>query len=332
VCTVDVLYPSSVQYVLFNPMLLKASLEPVLAYASSSRWKWPFAPHDLGTYPQAEGQVYGGGEATEVNQMPVEECADMLLMLDAVAHADGDIKFSARYWPVLEKWAHYLEANGLDPKEQLCTDDFTGHLAHNVNLSAKSILALGAFADLCKRSGNIEQAKSYRHSAEEFAGEWMKSASDGDHWRLAFDRPGTWSQKYNLVWDRILGLDLFPPEVAKKEVAYYRGKLRRYGLPLDNRENYTKIDWMLWSAAITGDKKDFETFVNAAYTFLNESPSRVPMTDWYWTETGRIALFQARPVVGGLFIELLGEPAVWKKWAGRAKPVSGEWAPLKFAQ
>ena len=51
------------------------------------------------------------------------------------------------------------------------------------------------------------------------------------------------------------------------------------------------------------------------YRFLNESSSRVPMTDWYWTQDGKQRGFQARSVVGGVFIRMLADPATWKKWS-----------------
>ncbi len=53
----------------------------------------------------------------------------------------------------------------------------------------------------------------------------------------------------------------------------------------------------------------------SAYEFLNETPDRVPMTDWYWTHDGRRRGFQARSVVGGVFIKLLANEDVWRKWA-----------------
>ena len=332
ISTVDVIYPASPQFLLFSPALLKAQLEPVLAYASSPRWKFPFAPHDLGTYPKANGQVYGGGEETEVNQMPVEETGNMLLMLAGLAQAEGNADFAARHWSVVEKWADYLVQTGWDPQEQLCTDDFAGHLAHNVNLSAKAILALGGYAELCAMLEKPEQAKAARAKAEEFAKHWVEAADDGDHYRLAFDKPGTWSQKYNLVWDRVLGLALFPKEVAEKETAWYRKTQMRYGIALDNREKWTKGDWVFWSASLTGKREDFEALIAPVYDFMNETPNRVPMTDWYWANTGRIALFQARPVVGGVMVNVVGDAKLWKKWAAKAEKVANEWAPMPVRQ
>jgi len=338
IATVDVIYPMDPLFLFFSPTLAKASLIPVLNYAASPRWKFPFAPHDLGTYPIANGQVYGGGEKTEVDQMPVEESGNMLLLLAAVAEADAKVidnlkgeekiqriaSFAKPYWPQITKWAEYLQANGFDPENQLCTDDFAGHLAHNVNLSAKAIEALGAYAQLCLLQGDKESAVKYGELVKDMTGKWMKFAADGDHFRLAFDRPDTWSQKYNLVWDA----KLFPPAVTRKEIAFYLKKQNRYGLPLDNRKAYTKLDWILWTATMAESQKDFEAFVSPVFRFLNETTDRVPMTDWYWTDKPRKEGFQARSVVGGVFMKILADKQMWKKWASRDKYPPGNWAPL----
>jgi hypothetical protein len=207
----------------------------------------------------------------------------------------------------LTKWADYLRAKGLDPENQLNTDDFAGHSAHNANLSVKAIVALGAFSQLAAALGNSDMAAAYRNDARQMAAQWLKRAEDGDHYRLAFDQPGTWSQKYNLVWDRLLGLNLFPPEVARKEVAFYKTKQNAFGLPLDSRQAYTKLDWIYWTATLAEKREDFEALTDPVWRFLNESPSRVPMTDWYWTTDGKQRGFQARSVVGGVSIKLLAD-------------------------
>lgn len=319
IATVDVTYPSAPLFLLVNPELLKGMLRPILDYASLPRWRWPFAPHDLGTYPLANGQVYGGGERTEEDQMPVEESGNLLILLGALAHIEGNADFAMHYWPQLTRWAEYLREKGMDPENQLSTDDFAGHLAHNTNLSIKAILGLRSFSELAKLSGKPDVAARYLGLAKEMAAKWPQMAADGDHYKLAFDRAGTWSQKYNLVWDRLLGYNLFAPEIARKEMAYYLTKLNTYGLPLDNRKSYTKLDWIVWTACLTEKDEDFRKLVSPSYRWMNATPTRVPLTDWYETTDGKQVGFQARSVVGGLFIPLLRDGELWKKWSSRAE-------------
>jgi hypothetical protein len=318
ISTVDVLYPSMPMFLLLNPKLVEAQLEPVMRYAGTPHWKFPFAPHDLGVYPLANGQLYGGGELTEDDQMPVEESGNMILMFSALARAEHSPAYASRYWPQLTKWADFLLAKGLDPENQLCTDDFAGHLAHNANLSIKAIEALAAYAQLAEESGDHAAATKYSTAARSMAAKWVTMANDGDHYRLAFDTPGTWSQKYNLVWDTLLGLHVFSAEVARKELAFYKAHINTYGLPLDNRAAYTKLDWTIWTATLATDSEDFQALVKSVLKFLDQTPDRVPMTDWYDTLNAHQIGFQARSVVGGVYIKMLADDVVWDKWASRA--------------
>ena len=318
IATVDVTCPSCPFFLLFNPRLLAGQLLPILDYASMRRWKHAYAPHDLGTYPKANGQVYGGAEHSDRDQMPVEECGNMLLMMAALGHMDREGALIQRYWPLLRQWANYLKEKGLDPENQLCTDDFAGHLAHNTNLSIKAIVALGGYSQLCERFDKKEAA-AYRKTAQDMARAWLKMADDGDHFRLAFDRPKTWSQPYNLVWDRLLGLNLFPAEAARREIAFLKTKQNQYGLPLDNRKAWAKLDWTVWTATLAETPQDFRAFIDPLYRFANESPSRVPLTDWYWTNSGKQAGFQARSTVGGIYIKMLADRKTWDKWSSRAR-------------
>ena len=296
--TVDVTYPSAPLFLYYNTELVKGLLNHIFYYSESGKWNKPFPAHDIGTYPLANGQTYGG-------DMPVEEAGNMLTLTASIAAIDGNADYVIKHWDILTTWTDYLIEKGLDPENQLCTDDFAGHFAHNANLSVKAIMGIASYGYLARIQGKDDVYQKYTQIARNMATEWIKMANDGNHYRLTFDKPGTWSQKYNLIWDKMLDLGIFPDSVAQTEITYYLTKQNEYGLPLDIRKNYTKADWIIWTATLADDQATFTQFIDPLYRFMNETTDRVPMSDWYNTDSKTHVGFQARSVVGGYFIKML---------------------------
>jgi hypothetical protein len=293
-------------------------LDPIFAYCASPDWPHPFPAHDLGTYPIANGQTYreyqklkGPNEDIIETQMPVEEAGNMLVLTATIARVEGHAQYAESHWPLLQQWADYLVELGFNPGAQLCTDDFSGVLGQNVNLSAKAIVGIACFARLAAMTGKEDEGQRYRAAAERFARDWLQLAKEGPATRLAFDQPGTWSLKYNLLWDQLLDLRLFPEEELRREQMFYRMQTRLYGVPLDQRGTVTKPEWMLWAASLTEDRGLFEDFVERILRYTDETPNRVPFSDLYFTDSGRKMGFQARSVLGGLFIGILAR--AWKQ-------------------
>jgi len=295
--TVDLTYPSAPLFLMYNTDLEKGMMTSIFEYSKTGRWKKQFAAHDLGTYPHANGQVYGG-------DMPLEESGNMLTLAATICKLDGNTDWIDNYWGICSQWVRYLVRYGQDPAEQLCTDDFAGHWAHNANLSIKAIMGVAAYAEIARMKGLESVYEEYMQTAREMATQWMTDADDGDHYRLAFDRENTWSQKYNLVWDQMWGLNLFPG-VADKEIAYYLNRQNRYGLPLDSRRAYTKSDWIMWTASMANTKRRFQAFSNFIWKWANETTTRWPMSDWYNTDAPTAVGFRARSVVGGFWMKVL---------------------------
>lgn len=321
-------------FLLFNPEYVKAMLRPVFRFAGCPVWEYDFAPHDVGRYPYAAGQVYGLGKEGENrefcydngaifpfyyeypaglsvydvrDQMPVEESGNMMILTAAVCELERSGAFAAPYYEVLKTWAGYLLAYGEDPGEQLCTDDFAGHLAHNVNLSAKAVMGIEAFSRIAACLGEEEEAKRYHEEAVRMAQSWETRSAAGDHYRLTFDCEESWSLKYNLVWDHFFGSGLFKPEVFETETAFYLKKLSTFGVPLDSRKTYTKSDWILWCASFAPDREAFYRLTAPVAEYARSTEDRVPFSDWYDAESGRYCHFIGRSVQGGLYMPMLIE-------------------------
>lgn len=306
--TLDVTYPSIPLFLYYNPELVEGMLNPIFKFARSERWRRDYAPHDVGRYPIADGQVYGfnpDGSEREGNQMPVEECGNAILCVYAICHQKNDFSYAEKNLDLIEKWAEYLKDYGVDPENQLCTDDFAGHLAHNSNLSLKAIMGICAFSEIAKKLGFADKSREYKDTAKQLAKIWKEKAKGEKCYKLAFDREGTWSMKYNMVWDKIYGWDIFDADIFEDEVSYYKTVINKYGLPLDNRSDYTKSDWQMWTTRLTNDKEYRNMIIDAMWDFLNETEDRVPFTDWYFTSEPNQRGFQNRTVQGGLFIPLI---------------------------
>lgn len=310
--TVDVTYPSIPMFLIYEPKLVEGMLNPIFKMIDKGLWNFEFAPHDVGTYPLANGQVYGFSFRHRAlrpdprdSQMPVEECGNMLLCVAGVCFAEKDMAYFSKHAEELKQWADYLVKIGYNPDNQLCTDDFAGHLAHNCNLSAKAICALGAYAKLLKAVGDTENAACYDGKAREMAAQWEAAAFDGDHYRLTFDQEGSWSLKYNMVWDKLLDMRLFSRKVYDLELQWYKKMMHPYGVPMDCRGDYTKTDWEMWTTMLFEDEAYTNMVVDAMWNYLNETPDRAPFTDLHFTSEALQRSFWARTVQGGLYINML---------------------------
>lgn len=255
----------------------------------------------------------------------------MLILVAAIAKIDGNANFAGRYWQLLTRWANFLRPYAWDPGNQLTTDDFLGTINHSTNLAVKAIEGLGAYAQLAQMRGETATYNEFRNLAQTDVTHWLQVAFAGDHYSMVYNQPNTWSLKYNLVWDRILGLNLFPTSVAATEVAYYRQVIRPYGVPVQSNTNIAKTDWEVWAATLATNSSDFQALITPIYNFMNNSGSRQPMQDSYDAYNVNSGGFHARSVVGGVFIKMLTDTTVWQSWSSQDTTVLTGWAPFPTA-
>lgn len=314
--TVDLTYPSAPIFLVYNPQLEKAMITSIMKYTYNkgewqSRWNFDFAAHDLGTYPHANGNVYGNPWANDGSTMPLEENANIITLAAFIAKLDGDMDYVDRFWPVITRWKKYLVDNGKEPGSQLCTDDFKGHSSRNANLAVKAIMGIAAYAELCKMRGDEAAYNEHMAIAREYAHYWVDKdrSADGKWYYMEFENPNHWGLKYNMLWDKLWGWNIFNDEytgdVIATDIAYYKTKVKTWGLPLDSRDATGKSDWVAWTAAMTETEADFHAFMDPEWKWANETTDRWPLSDWHWTDSKAVRGFRARSVIGGLWAPVL---------------------------
>lgn len=314
--TVDLTYPSAPIFLVYNPQLEKGMITSILKYTYNKgqwqdRWNFDFAAHDLGTYPHANGNVYGNPWANDGSTMPLEENANIITLAAFIAKLDGDMDYVDRFWPVITRWKKYLVDNGKEPGSQLCTDDFKGHSSRNANLAVKAIMGIAAYAELCKMRGDEAGYEEHMAIARDYAHYWvdMTRSADGKYYYMEFENPQHWGLKYNMLWDKLWGWNIFNDEytgdVIATDIEYYKTKTKTWGLPLDSRDATGKSDWVAWTAAMTENMEDFQFFMDREWKWANETVERWPLSDWHWTDSNHVRGFRARSVIGGLWAQVL---------------------------
>eukprot|EP00933_Yihiella_yeosuensis_P016422 TRINITY_DN14041_c0_g2_i1.p1 TRINITY_DN14041_c0_g2~~TRINITY_DN14041_c0_g2_i1.p1 ORF type:complete len:515 (-),score=81.71 TRINITY_DN14041_c0_g2_i1:77-1570(-) len=309
VSTVDVVSPASPLFLYLYPEYLRLMTEPLLVYGNNGTkaygldtpYNLAWAPHHLGVWPICDLP------AQRQEQMPVEESGNMLILLAGLFKEQKDVAYLKEYWPMLETWAKFIVDSLPDPGNQLCTDDFEGPSPHNVNLAVKGVVGLEAYANLVKAAGDIEQASRYKQVADKLALELARMADNGDHYGRQYNLKGSWSQKYNLMWQRMLGQSAFPTEFLAKEMTYYMKRLNNScGVPLDDRHTYATVDHSYFTAAF-GTQEQFLAMSKALVNYANTTSTRIPLSDWYDTVSCKSVGFRARPVLGGIYAKVLVE-------------------------
>lgn len=323
--TVDVSYPAVPMFLVYYPELVKAMLTGVFEFARMPVWQADFAPHDIGTYPVADGQVYAlkNNYGKNINkrtiyknkdfgiynsdcQMPVEECGNMIIMSYAYYFVTGDLSQIKKNFDLLKKWADFLVGKGVVLDNQLCTDDFAGHSEKNVNLAVKEIMGIACFSRICEVLGE-KGSERYFETARKYAGDLCDLARAGDYLTFSVGDENSWSLKYNLVWDILFKFGLFPAEIYKGESEKYRAELNSYGVPLDNRKDFTKTDWMLWASCLDETGENTKLFSSCIVKYLADTQDRNCFTDWYETKTPKERGMNHRSVQAGLWMPVLKE-------------------------
>lgn len=302
--TIDVIFPAFPIFWVMNPEYIRLSLEPVMQYLSTGRWKQPYMIHDIGAnYPLAIGHDDQAAEA-----QPVEECGNIMILAYAYTLASRNTTFANTYRNILRPYADYLITNGLNMPSQISTDDNQAPTANQTSLAIKAAIGLVAYGTLYNDPRYTNTGKSYANTLYT-----QKLATDPAQTHFTLNYPGntdSFIMTYNLFPDLLLKLATFPQAALDMEAAYYPQVRAAAGVPLSSKTAYGKTDWMNLAAAASPGVNNAtrELLVNDVHAFVANGLNQVPLSDEFTVQAGagvgKNLGFRARPTVGGHFASL----------------------------
>lgn len=158
-------------------------------------------------------------------------------------------------------------------------------------------------SEIAQLTGNDD---TFGSIADDYLRQWQVLGINKDasppHTTLSYGSSDSHGLLYNLYSDRLLGLDFVPQSVYDMQSDFYPTVALEYGVPLDTRHTWTKLDWEIFCAAIA--KPDTrEMFISDIANWIGKTTTNRALTDLYDAGTGGYTpnAFVARPVVGGTF-------------------------------
>jgi hypothetical protein len=319
--TVDIFDQAYLMWLWMDPDIIPLVMQPILDWTASPAWQddslWTGIPswedsqtkyciHDLGIYPVASGRAPGQGE-----QMPIEECAGMLIMAASYARKVGAATarpFLQRWQLLWTQWAEYLLTQVPTPATQLTTDDWVPVYLRPTgatNLGIKAIIGLAAAGQIAAIIGDTANAAKWSQAARDNVHPWATLSLDpsGQYLNLEQGAAGTWTTIYNAYYEQVIGETLVPESVKALQARFYLTQLEQYGLPLQtDAGDLSKVAWMVYIPAWLADYAVATELLNRDVAYVNDTPSLVPYGDRYHTETGvEVMGIKAHPTLGAVY-------------------------------
>ncbi|KAI0088041.1 hypothetical protein BDY19DRAFT_1057674 [Irpex rosettiformis] len=309
VSPVEVLYSSFPSFLFVNASYGGYLLKPLLELSNSSHWTFDYAPQDLGTYPNATGNL-------EAHNEEVEQTGNMLIMTLAHARASGDGSLISEYYNLLKGWGDYLVANSFPvPSNQLNADQQSK--ANSTNLAIKGMIGIQALSQISQILNNQADFEHYSTIATTYVNMWRSLALSTDtstpqHVLSNYGASSSsWVLPYNLFADKWLQTNLIPDTVYSNEEAFLKTLTSSNidGLSIVNDPTSPSrpgnTAWTLFTAATVNDTSVRDSLILPIWNHVSQNNSgTIFPTNFDLNNQGSANGNNASPGVGGIFAPL----------------------------